>query len=73
MAMGKGLLLGSAIGDCELDVKPLKSGVRSRSVQDVRKGFWLINQMEYSGANDVATLMMVCQGVARPLSAPNTS
>ena len=37
------------------------------------RGFWLINQLEYPGASDVATLMMVCQGVARPLSAPNTS
>ena len=43
VTMRKGLLLGSAIGDCELDVKPLKSEVRSRFVQDGEKGV-LVNQ-----------------------------
>lgn len=42
--MRKDLLLGSAIGDCELDVKPLKGEVRSRFVQDGEKGV-LVNQL----------------------------
>ena len=43
VTMRKDLLLGSAIGDCELDVKPLKGEVRSRFVQDGEKGV-LVNQ-----------------------------
>ena len=46
MSMRKGLVLGFAIGDCELDAKPLKGGVRSRFVRDGEKGVWLINQLE---------------------------
>ena len=48
-----------------------KVGSDHASFKMTGRGFWLINQLEYSGAIDSATLMTVCQGVARPLSAPN--
>ena len=47
-----------------------KVGSDRASCKMAGRGFWLINQLEYPGASAVATLMMVCQGVARPLSAP---